>query len=95
MRVTKALCSNGMPTLFFQKFCDIVRSDVTKAILGFLNGEDFIDEINQTFIVLIPKKHPPQDMKQLRPISLCNIFYKIISKVLANRLKAVLPSVIS
>ena len=70
-------------------------SDVADAILNFLNNDYFINDINQTFIALIPKIKSPKNMKQFRPISPCNVFNKIISKLLAERLKAVLPSLIS
>lgn len=50
--------------------------------------------LNETYICLIPKADRPQNVTKFRPISLCNVVYKIVSKVLANRLKGILPAVI-
>lgn len=54
-----------------------------------------LEGINRTTIVLIPKVKHPQDLKNFRPISLCNVIYKICSKVLANRLRVPLDEIIS
>ena len=53
-----------------------------------------LKEINSTYLCLIPKKIGADSPDQFRPISLCNSFYKIISKVLTSRLLLVLPSLI-
>lgn len=60
----------------------------------FVTG-DLMDDINRTNIVLIPKKRNPSRLTELRPIGLCNVIMKIVTKVIANRLKSVLNSVIS
>lgn len=52
-------------------------------------------ELNETILVLIPKKKFPEYVSDLRPNALCKVLYKIIAKVLPNCLKSVLPSVIS
>ena len=50
--------------------------------------------INDTYICFIPKVKSPQKITEYRPISLCNVIYKLISKVLANRLKNILAEII-
>lgn len=82
----KAPGSDGFPGLFFQSYWDTVGEDVFSAVQDFLNEGNLLKEVNQTNIVLIPKVRHPESMSQLRPISLCRFIYKIISKVLANRL---------
>lgn len=60
-----------------------------------LDELSFPANLNDTIIVLILKKENADTLKDLRPIALCNVLYKVIAKVLANRLKVVLQDVIS
>jgi hypothetical protein len=81
--------------LFYKKFWDVVGEKVTDEVLNVLNGGPMPLDWNETCIVLIPKTKKPDCMKDLRPISLCNVVYKLISKILANRLKLILPEIIA
>ena len=91
----KAPGPNGMPSLFYQHFWETVSHDVTFSILMWLNSGTLPQSLNHTFISLIPKIKSPEYAHQFHPISLCNVLYKIFSKVLANYLKKVLPSIIT
>ncbi|KAL0314573.1 UNVERIFIED_CONTAM: putative mitochondrial protein [Sesamum angustifolium] len=86
---------DGMPPFFFQKFWHIVKTDVISATLAFLNELILPPGLNHTHIALIPKCKKPETLTQFRPISLCNVVYKIASKTIANRLKPLLDSFIS
>ena len=76
-------------------FWHIVGDNVVSVVLEFLNTSYLLPDLNHTYIVLIPKIKNPVKVSDYRPISLCNVIYKIIAKVLANRLKQVLPYIIS
>ena len=91
----KALGLDGMPPLFFQHFWLTIGDEVEEAVLTCLETGSIPPSINRTFITLIPKVKNPVRVSDYRPIALCNILYKLISKVLANRLKKILPYVIS
>ncbi|KAK9995768.1 hypothetical protein SO802_020454 [Lithocarpus litseifolius] len=91
----KAPSPDGMPPLFFQHFWSLAGSTVTKTVLDFLNFGISPPKFNETHIVLIPKTKNPVRVTEFRPISLCNVIYKLASKTLANRLKKILPAIIS
>ena len=95
MAPLKAPGPNGMPPIFFQNYWNLIGDEVTNSILQFLNSTSFPSHLNHTFISLIPKVKNSELVSEFRPISLCNVLYKIFSKVLANRLKKVLPALIT
>ena len=91
----KAPGPDGMSAVFFQKYRSIVSNNVIDMALNFFNHNIPIPKLNKTNISLILKINNPKRMKDFRPISLCNVVYKLISKILANHLKALLPHIIS
>ena len=84
-----------MPPQFFQTYWTNVGMDITQAMLSCLNLSSILKFINHTFITLIPKVNNLENVSNFKPISLCNVIYKIVSKVIANHLKPMLNSIIS
>ena len=95
MHPEKAPGPDGMTALFYQKFWDIVKEELSLMVNQFLFEGTMAHGLNDTNICLIPQTDKPKEMTKFRPISLCNVSYKIISKVLCQRLKKVLPQRIS
>ena len=83
----KAPDPDGMPPVFYQNDWELLGKDVTSSVLYFLNSASLPANLNHTFITLIPKVKNLEFVSEFRPISLCNVLYKIFSKVLENRLK--------
>lgn len=73
----------------------MVGGEVVQLVMEFFDSGLLMDGINTTNIVLIPKKKNPTSLLELRLIALCNVVMKVITKVIANRLKRMLDSVIS
>ncbi len=76
-------------------YWEVVGPEVTQAILSIIHSGHMLSKINYTHIALVPKITSPEKITDFRPIALCNVIYKIISKVLANRLKKILPQIVS
>lgn len=83
----KAPRPDGFGACFFQMHWETVGDYVRRAVLAFLNHGIFYSFLNSTHIALIPKLQNAASVNDFRPISLYNVLYKIIAKVLANRLK--------
>jgi hypothetical protein len=95
MNSNKSPGPDGLNPAFYKRFWDISGEEIFKTGVMWLEQGAFPLQVVETNIVLIPKKDNPATMKDFRPISLCNVLYKIISKVLANRMKSLLPKCIS
>ena len=91
----KAPGPDGFPMAFFQACWDVIKLDLMEIFQVFFERGQFEKSLNATFISLIPKKSDAVEVKDFRPISLIGGVYKIIAKVLANRLKEVIGDVIS
>ncbi|XP_028066993.1 uncharacterized protein LOC114269841 [Camellia sinensis] len=90
----KAPGPDGYPASFFKSSWDVVGKDVIQAIKSFFHSSELLKEVNSTAIALVPKVPNPSKVGDYRPISCCNTVYKCIAKILANRIKKVLPDVI-
>jgi hypothetical protein len=90
----KAPGPDGLHAVFYKMFWDICGVAITQEVFQALNSGIIPDYWNNTTIVLIPKVDDPEN-KQYCPINLCNVIHKIISKMLAHRLKGILPDIIS
>ena len=91
----KAPGPDGIHAFSFHAFWDIVKEDVTRAIQAFFHSGSLFKLLNHSYIFLIPKKPFPDEVSHFRPMSLYNVIYKVMSKVIVNRLKLVMDSLIT
>jgi hypothetical protein len=80
---------------FFQECWGVIKGDFMVVFVEFHDRGEFVKSINSTFIALIPKVHGSKEIKDFRPTSLVGGIYKIITKVLTNRMRSVMDRVIS
>ena len=86
---------DGFSAGFFVECWDTVNMDVINAVQVFFKGDELPRGWKATFLALIPKKDDPESFSEFRPISLCNVCYKFIAKIMANRLGTILPKLVS
>ena len=86
---------DGYTAAFFKEAWDIVADDVTNAVSEFFINGRILKELNHTIIALIPKVRAPTCVIDYRPISCCNVLFKCISKIIANRIKESLKALVS
>lgn len=86
---------DGMSGAFFQKFWSEIGDEVTKEIQEVFETSVLPAEWNFTYICLLPKIPHPENMRDLRPISLCTVLYKTVSKIIVKRLQPLLGDLVS
>jgi len=91
----KSLGPNGVSFGFLKDFWDLLQVDFMRFLVEFHRNGKLTKGLNSTFITLIPKVNSPQRLNDFRPISLVGCLYKVLAKVLANRLRSVVGSVVS
>ncbi|XP_019151891.1 PREDICTED: uncharacterized protein LOC109148613 [Ipomoea nil] len=91
----KAPGPDGMNPGFYQNYWDVVGEDVSDFIVNCLNTRTFPANLNDTDIVLIPKKKISELVSHLRPIALSNVIYRIMAKMISARMKPLMNEIIS
>lgn len=91
---SKAPGPNGCTATFFQYMWDSIEGDIINDSLEVLSKGGSLDKWNETTITLIPKVKILEKVKDFRLISLCNVSYKIVARVITNRMRKVMDRVI-
>lgn len=95
MKNGKALGPDGFNVDFFKACWNIVKQDVLNVVEDSKRKKTILKALNTSFISLIPKQDNALMPNKFRPIALCDVVYNIISKVITNRFKPLLPTLIS
>ncbi|XP_060968682.1 uncharacterized protein LOC133036189 [Cannabis sativa] len=91
----KAPGPDGFSGCFYRKYWDLVGQSLIEVVKDFFATGTMDARFNHTFICLITKIDCPVKMEQFWPISLCSFHYKVIAKILANRLRPIMDDLIS
>ena len=95
MKPYKAPSLDSLHAGFFQRFWPTMGDLVKKEVRHIFDTKKMLEYLNKTHLVLIPKIQGPETLGNYRPISLCNTTYKIVSKIIVNRIRPVLQNLIS
>ena len=94
MALGKSPGPDGFTTNFFHYFWDLIKEEVFEIMKEYREKKGVLKSINATFLTLIPKEAGANSSDKFHRISLCNVIYKIISKVIENLIKPLLPNLI-
>lgn len=83
----KSLGPDGFQPVFYQHYWDVVSESVVQFVLEFFETWNLPSTTNDVLVLLITKVIKPEKITQFRPISLCNMFFKTITKAMVERLK--------
>ncbi|KAL0288762.1 UNVERIFIED_CONTAM: putative ribonuclease H protein [Sesamum radiatum] len=91
----KAPGPDGYSSGFYKAAWPVIGEEVATAILEFFTTGRLLKQVNTTILALIPKVRVPSLVSDFRPISCCNVLYKVITKIIVQRLRLVLDKMIS
>ncbi|GKA98535.1 RNA-directed DNA polymerase, eukaryota, reverse transcriptase zinc-binding domain protein [Tanacetum coccineum] len=85
---------DGFSSKFFKSYWPIIGNEVSGAICDFFKNGRLLKEVNATIIAFVPKSQTSQNVSDFRPISCCNVLCKVITKIIANRIKGCLGKIV-
>lgn len=95
MKAWKAPDPDSFQAAFYQSNWHMIANDFYKFASSIWQNPSSISQVNDTDICLIPKTNKPEFVTQFRPVSLCNVCYKVITKVIVSRLKLLIADIVS
>ena len=85
---------NGVNAGFYQEHWELVRPQMVSFVKKVFEERIMPDHVNSTLISLIPKVEFPEMVSQFRPISLCNVSYKVVTKIIVERIRPMIPELV-